>query len=105
MVKVDEKQTANCHDPEHHSERDKEALIKNLKKIEGQIRGVQKMIEEDRYCVDILVQLAAIRSASQRIGFKLLEGHTRGCVARAVQSDGGQEHIDELMEVIRIFTK
>jgi DNA-binding FrmR family transcriptional regulator len=101
----EEKQTEQCHLPEHHSERDKDALIKNLRKIEGQIRGVQKMIEDDRYCVDILVQLAAIRSATQRIGFKLLEGHTRGCVAKAVQSDGGEEHINELMEVIRIFTK
>jgi DNA-binding FrmR family transcriptional regulator len=91
--------------PEHHAERDKKALIRDLKKIEGQIRGVQKMIEEDRYCIDILVQLAAIKSASHRIGLKLLESHTRGCVSRAVQTNGGDEHIKELMDVIRIFTK
>ncbi|MFD2168870.1 metal-sensitive transcriptional regulator [Tumebacillus lipolyticus] len=90
---------------EHRAERNKEALIRDLKKIEGQIRGVQKMIEEDRYCIDILVQLTAIKSASHRIGLKLLEGHTRGCVTHAVQAGGGEEHIKELMDVIRMFTK
>ncbi|MGZ6525368.1 MAG: metal-sensitive transcriptional regulator [Tumebacillaceae bacterium] len=90
---------------EHQADRDKNALIRDLKKIEGQMRGVQKMIEEDRYCIDILVQLAAIKSGTHRIGLKLLEGHTRGCVSKAVQTNGGDEHIQELMDVIRMFTK
>lgn len=104
-MKNNETHNESCHQPEHFSERDKTALIRDLRKIEGQIRGVQKMIDEDRYCVDILVQLAAIKSGSHRIGLKLLEAHTKGCVSRAVQSDGGEEHIQELMDVIRIFTK
>jgi CsoR family transcriptional regulator, copper-sensing transcriptional repressor len=90
---------------EHQAERDKNTLIRDLKKIEGQLRGVQKMIEDDRYCIDILVQLAAIKSGTHRVGLKLLEGHTRGCVTKAIQSDGGDEHIQELMDVIRMFTK
>ncbi|PWK14481.1 metal-sensitive transcriptional regulator [Tumebacillus permanentifrigoris] len=89
----------------HQSERDKETLIKNLRKIEGQIRGVQKMIEDDRYCIDILVQLAAIKSASHKIGLKLLESHTRGCVTTAIRDGGGDDHIAELMDVMRVFTK
>ncbi|MFC4767000.1 metal-sensitive transcriptional regulator [Effusibacillus consociatus] len=85
----------------------KDQLLRNLRKIEGQVRGVQKMIEEDRYCVDILTQLAAIKAATNKIGLALLEDHTRGCVKRAIQNqeDGGDHHIEELMEIIRIFTK
>lgn len=89
----------------YHSHKD--TLLKNLRKIEGQIRGVQKMIEEDRYCVDILTQLAAIKAATNKVGLALLEYHTRGCVKKAIQQqeDGGEHHIEELMEIIRIFTK
>ncbi|BCJ88361.1 metal-sensitive transcriptional regulator [Effusibacillus dendaii] len=89
----------------YHS--DKDQLLRNLRKIEGQVRGVQKMIEEDRYCVDILTQLAAIKAATNKIGLTLLEHHTRGCVTKAIQNndDGGEHHIQELMDVVRAFTK
>jgi DNA-binding FrmR family transcriptional regulator len=89
----------------YHNHKDK--LLKNLRRIEGQVRGVHKMIEEDRYCVDILTQLAAIKAATNKIGLTLLEDHTRGCVKKAIQQhpDEGDSHIEELMEVIRAFTK
>jgi DNA-binding FrmR family transcriptional regulator len=81
-------------------------LITRLKRIEGQVRGVQRMIEEDRYCVDILIQLAAVRSALQQVALSLLEAHTRGCVAEAIAAQHDVDHkIDELMDVIRKFTK
>ncbi|MFB5191166.1 metal-sensitive transcriptional regulator [Alicyclobacillus fastidiosus] len=81
-------------------------LLRRLKRVEGQVRGVQKMIEEDRYCVDILVQIAAIKSAVHKVGLSVLESHTRGCVADALMNaSDGEEKIDELMEVIRQFTK
>lgn len=84
----------------------KDDLERRLKRIEGQVRGIQKMIDEDRYCVDILVQIAAIKSAMQQVGLSLLESHTRGCVADALSHDsGGDEKVDELMDVIRQFTK
>lgn len=83
----------------------KEDLLKRLKKIEGQIRGIHKMIEEDRYCVDILNQIAAVQAALNKVGLNLLDSHTRGCVANAIKDGDGSKHIDELMEVIRIFTK
>ncbi len=81
-------------------------LLKRLKRIEGQVRGIQKMIEENRYCVDILVQLAAIKSATQQVALSILESHTQGCVSDALahHTDSDQK-IDELMEVIRQFTK
>lgn len=83
----------------------KDDLLKRLKKIEGQIRGIQKMIEEDRYCVDILAQLAAVKAATNKVGLSLIDSHTRGCVTQAIKEGDGSRHIDELLEVIRVFTK
>lgn len=81
-------------------------LLMRLKRIEGQVRGVYKMIEEERYCVDILVQISAIRNALQKVAFPLLESHTRGCVVDAIANKHGeQEKIEELMEVFRQFSK
>jgi DNA-binding FrmR family transcriptional regulator len=86
-------------------QRDNDALLARLRKIEGQVRGVQRMVEEDRYCVDILVQLAAIRSAVNAVGQSLLETHVRGCVAGALQSGDGQQAVDELLQVMARFTR
>ena len=84
----------------------KDDLQKRLKRIEGQIRGIQKMIDEDRYCVDILVQISAIKSAMNQVGLSILESHTRGCVADAMANhDHEVQKIDELMDVVRTFTK
>jgi CsoR family transcriptional regulator, copper-sensing transcriptional repressor len=83
----------------------KSDLLRRLKKIEGQVRGVQKMIEEDRYCMDILVQLAAIKSATNNIGLAILEGHTKSCVSNAIRSGDGEQAINEMMEVLRSFVK
>jgi len=86
-------------------ERDKDDLLQRLRKIEGQVRGVQRMIEEDRYCVDVLTQLAAIRAALNRVSLALFESHTRGCVASAIRSNGGEEAIEELMDVLMKYVK
>lgn len=63
------------------------------------------MIEEDRYCVDILVQIAAVRAALNRVGLSLIEDHTRGCVAEAIRRDAGQEAVEELIGVLAKFLK
>ncbi|MBU8907396.1 metal-sensing transcriptional repressor [Desertibacillus haloalkaliphilus] len=84
---------------------EKEQLIKRLKRVEGQVRGIQKMIENDRYCVDVLVQLSAANAALKKVGFSLLEQHTHGCVASAIKSGDGDEAIEELMKVIHQFSK
>ncbi|WP_188880734.1 metal-sensitive transcriptional regulator [Alicyclobacillus cellulosilyticus] len=84
----------------------KDDLLRRLRRIEGQVRGIQKMVEEDRYCVDILVQIAAVKSAIHQVGLSILESHTRGCVADALaHQERGQEKIDELMDIIRQFTR
>ena len=83
----------------------KSDLLRRLRKIEGQVRGVQRMIEEDRYCMDILVQLAAIKSATNNIGLAILEGHTKSCVSNAIRSGDGEQAINEMMEVLRSFVK
>jgi DNA-binding FrmR family transcriptional regulator len=88
----------------HYGDR-KQDLVTRLKKIEGQVRGVQKMVEEGRYCVDILVQIAAIRSAINKVGLTVLDSHTKGCVTKAIQDNHGEEAIDELMDVINKFIK
>lgn len=83
--------------------KDKEDLLKRLRRIEGQVRGVQRMIEQEKYCVDILVQIAAVRSALDRVGLMLLEDHTRGCVARAIKNEDGESAIAELTDVMKRF--
>ena len=83
----------------------KEALIKRLNRIEGQVRGVNKMISEDRYCVDILNQVAALQSALDAVAMLLLENHTHGCMRGAIESGRGDEAIDEVMAVVRKFAR
>jgi CsoR family transcriptional regulator, copper-sensing transcriptional repressor len=87
------------------SEKEKAQLLNRLKRIEGQVRGIQKMIEDDRYCVDILVQLTAINAALKKVGLHLLERHTRHCVRDAIEAGSGEEAIEELMKVFEQFSK
>ncbi len=84
---------------------DRHGLIRRLKRIEGQVRGVQRMLEEERYCVDVLVQLAAIRAGIDKVGLAVIEGHTRGCLRSAITTGQGDEAIDELMDVLAQFLK
>jgi CsoR family transcriptional regulator, copper-sensing transcriptional repressor len=82
---------------------DSAALAKRLNRIEGQIRGIARMIENDRYCVDILTQVSAVQSALDALALKLLEHHLHGCVTHAVSSGNGAQAIDEALAVIRKF--
>ena len=81
----------------------KSALLKRLNRIEGQTRGVAKMVEEDRYCVDVLTQISAIQSALDALALQLLANHTKGCVRSAIRSGKGEAAIDELMAVVKRF--
>ncbi len=94
---------ATVSETRHH--RDNTALLQRLRKIEGQVRGVQRMVEDDRYCVDILVQLAAIRSAVSAVGASLLESHIRGCVTSALHTGDGDRAVAEVLEVITQFSR
>ena len=82
---------------------DKSALAKRLARIEGQVRGIARMIDEDRYCVDVLTQVSAVRSALDALALGPLEHHLHGCVQKAVVSGHGDDAIDEAMSVVRQF--
>ncbi|WP_067730742.1 metal-sensing transcriptional repressor [Oceanobacillus damuensis] len=84
---------------------EKKAVANRLKRIEGQVRGIQKMVEEDRYCVDILVQISAINAALKKVGFEVAERHVKHCVSDAVKSGEGNDAIEELMDVMKQFSK
>ncbi len=84
---------------------EKEELINRLKRIEGQVRGLQRMLDEDKYCVDVLTQIAAVKGALNKVGMRILEKHTHGCVQNALTDNEGDEIIDELMDVIFKFTR
>ena len=72
----------------HGYAKDKEALVKRLHRIEGQVRGIERMVEEDRYCIDILTQIAAVKTALEQVGAKLLEDHVTHCVRRGARIRG-----------------
>ena len=77
-------------------------VLQRLRNIEGQIRGLHRMVEDDKYCIDILTQISAARSALNSVGMKVLRRHIDTCVTAAIQGDGKskEEMIDELMAVI-----
>jgi DNA-binding FrmR family transcriptional regulator len=84
---------------------DKAALTRRINRIEGQVRGIGKMIDEDRYCVDILTQVSAVRSALDALALGLLDRHLHGCVKRAVRAGEGDAAMDEAMDVVRKFVR
>ena len=86
---------------------DSRAIHNRLRRIEGQVRGLQRMVDEDAYCVDILTQVAAVQTALEQVAVNVLDGHVRGCVADAVagNGDGADEKLDELMTAVRRFAK
>ncbi|SFQ03402.1 metal-sensitive transcriptional regulator [Salibacterium halotolerans] len=83
----------------------KQQMLNRLKRIEGQVRGVHNMVEDDRYCVDILNQIAAIQSAVNKVSVQLMEDHTHHCVSNAIESGEGEESINELMDVMKRMMK
>ncbi|MDQ6621213.1 MAG: metal-sensitive transcriptional regulator [Pseudomonadota bacterium] len=89
----------------HVHRADKTMLGKRINRIEGQVRGVAKMIEEDRYCVDVLTQISAVQAALDALALQMLESHLKGCVQGAVRSGQGDEAIGEAMSVIRKFAR
>ncbi|MEQ1699064.1 MAG: metal-sensitive transcriptional regulator [Ilumatobacteraceae bacterium] len=74
---------------------DKDAYVKRLRRIEGQVRGLQRMIETDTYCIDILTQVSAVTKALQSVAVGLLDQHVRHCVTNAAAND--PEHVDEMV--------
>jgi CsoR family transcriptional regulator, copper-sensing transcriptional repressor len=80
--------------------KDREAVLARLRRIEGQVRGLQRMVEEDRYCIDVLTQVRAVTSALESMSLLLLEDHVRHCVADAIRAGDGTEKVEELNAAI-----
>jgi DNA-binding FrmR family transcriptional regulator len=85
----------------HSYAKDKSALLARMKKIEGQARGIHQMLEDDRYCIDVVQQLTALSSAADEVSLHILENHIEGCVSEAIRGEHGEGHIKELMATIR----
>ncbi|MDE3096560.1 MAG: metal-sensitive transcriptional regulator [Chloroflexota bacterium] len=83
---------------------DRDTLLQRLRRIEGQARGISRMVEEGRYCVEILQQIASLQAAADSVAMLLLEDHLRGCVADGLRS-GNEERVDEAIGVIRRYLK
>lgn len=91
-----------CHPPDRTViQPHKRALLNRLTRIGGQVKGISGMIENDRYCIDILTQISAIQSALAAVTRQLIEDHTHGCVQKAIQQGDGAAAIAELMEVLK----
>src|SRR3972149_9464647 len=78
----------------------KKELQDRLRRIEGQIRGLQRMLDEDKYCVDILTQVSSATAALRAVGFGLLDDHVRHCVRESLEQGNGDEKVDELMSAV-----
>ncbi|MFH1646576.1 MAG: metal-sensitive transcriptional regulator [Chloroflexota bacterium] len=81
--------------------KEREVLTNRMKRIEGQAKGIMRMIEEDRYCIDIVQQLTALSSAADEVALIILQNHIEGCVTDAIRERRGQEYIEELMATVR----
>ena len=83
---------------------DREALLKRLNRIEGQVRGISRMVLEDAYCIDVLTQISAIKSAVDQVGLLLLEDHIKHCVTDSVRT-GESAKVDELVQAVSRFAR
>ena len=87
---------------------DKDALVKRLHRIEGQVRGIERMIDEDRYCIDVITQIAAVNTALESLAFKILDDHVNHCVAGALASGDprvAEEKSRELLAAVHRFAR
>jgi DNA-binding FrmR family transcriptional regulator len=87
----------------HGYAKDKPDVQARLRRIEGQVRGLQRMVDDDRYCIDILTQVNAVKAAIDRVALLLLRDHVEHCVADAVRAGAGEEKLEELTAAIGRF--
>lgn len=85
----------------HSYSKDKAQLVRRLSRIEGQVRGIARMIEREEYCVDILQQTAALRAAVDAVSILVLEDHVQGCVRTAAEHGEADKYVDEVIDVVR----
>jgi CsoR family transcriptional regulator, copper-sensing transcriptional repressor len=85
----------------HSYSKDKAQLVRRLSRIEGQVRGIARMIEREEYCIDILQQTAALRAAVDAVSILVLEDHVQGCVRTAAEQGEADRYVDEVIDVVR----
>lgn len=85
--------------------KDKKEILVRLRKLEGQLKGIQRMVEDEKYCVDVLNQISAVVAASQKVAAIILKDHIQGCIRDAlIHDEHSDEHVNELLGVIERFT-
>ncbi len=85
--------------------KDKKEIMVRLRKLEGQLKGIQRMVEGEKYCVDVLNQLSAVVGATQKVAAIVLKDHIQGCIRDAlIHDESADHHVDELVTVIERFT-
>ena len=85
----------------HAYTKDRGELLNRLRRIEGQVRGIERLVEEEAYCLDILQQVEAMTAAADSVGLLLLEDHIDGCLTHAIETGQGEPYVDEVMTVVR----
>ena len=97
MAESNEEPCPGCH-PYY---KDISLIQRRMKKIEGQAKGIQRMVQEDRYCIEIVQQLSALAAAADEVSMLILQDHIEGCVASAIRDETGEAKITELVAAIR----
>ena len=86
--------------------KDRQEILVRLRRMEGQLKGIQKMVEEDKYCVDVLNQLSSIIAATQKVATIIMKDHIKGCVRDALtRNENSEEYVNELVSVVERFSK
>jgi DNA-binding FrmR family transcriptional regulator len=96
--------TTDSHATEHFRHaytKDRAELVTRLRRIEGQVRGIQRLVEDEAYCLDILQQVEAMTAAADSVALLLLEDHIDGCLTHAIETGQGEPYVNEVMSVVR----
>jgi len=96
--------TTDSHGTEHFRHaytKDRAELVTRLRRIEGQVRGIERLVEDEAYCLDILQQVEAMTAAADSVALLLLEDHIDGCLTHAIETGQGEPYVEEVMTVVR----
>ena len=83
----------------------KDEVLTRLRRIEGQVRGLHRMVEQDQYCIDILTQLNSVQAALKAVGLGLIDDHVRHCVREAIEEGHGDDKVEELVSAVARFAR